>query len=124
MSDVNPHEKWRRRGREHWRNGPPWAHNGPSWGQGEGWGGQPAARHGRFLFLRFVAIFGFIILLLVGFFATVGFLISQAWHFGGPPIARFVWLGGCGLIFALPLMAIFVSIRAFRRIPSPLGEVM
>jgi signal transduction histidine kinase len=39
-------------------------------------------------------------------------------------VAALVWVGGCGLALALPILAAFVATRAFRGIATPLADVM
>jgi two-component system OmpR family sensor kinase/two-component system sensor histidine kinase BaeS len=43
---------------------------------------------------------------------------------GSEETALLVWLAGCGLAFALPLLAGLVAIRSFRRFADPLAQVM
>ena len=57
-------------------------------------------------------------LLIVGGMAALAFLLTRL--FGGDgQTALLVWIGGCGLGLALPLLAVAVAIRAFRRIATP-----
>jgi two-component system OmpR family sensor kinase/two-component system sensor histidine kinase BaeS len=75
------------------------------------------------LFLRFVGVFGFILLLVLGGMAALAFLFSRL--FGGDgQTAVLVWAGGCGLSLALPLLAGLLARRAFRDIATPLADVM
>ncbi len=75
------------------------------------------------LFLRFAIVFGFIALLVLGGMAALAFLIVRP--FGGDRhTAVLVWLGGCGLALALPLLAAGLAARAFRGIATPLAGVM
>ncbi len=80
-------------------------------------------RHRGRLFLRFVATFGFIALLVLGGMGALAFLLTRLAG-GGDQIAGLVWVGGCGLSLALPILALGLSVRAFRRIATPLAEVM
>ncbi len=110
----------RPRGRRH----PPWA----VWGHDHEFPRWPRVRHRRrrierFLFLRFAAIFGFIALLVLGGMAALAFLLTRL--FGGDgQTAVLVWVGGCGLSLALPLLAVGLATRAFRGIATPLADVM
>jgi two-component system OmpR family sensor kinase/two-component system sensor histidine kinase BaeS len=62
-------------------------------------------------------------LLIAGGMAALAFLLTR--FFGGDgQTAILVWIGGCGLSLALPLLALGVAIRAFRGIASPLANVM
>lgn len=96
--------------------GPHWMRDHPEW-RGA-WGGR-----GRFLFFRFVLIFGVIALLVLGGMAAFAFLLSHVFG-GGGRVAGAVWLSGCGLALALPMLAGALARRAFRGITIPLAEVM
>jgi len=75
------------------------------------------------LFLRFAGVFGFMLVLVLGGMAALAFLLNQL--FGGDgQAAVLVWLGGCGLALALPLLAAGLAVRAFRGIATPLADVM
>ncbi|UCG26124.1 MAG: HAMP domain-containing histidine kinase [Chloroflexota bacterium] len=75
------------------------------------------------LFARFVFFVGFIILLFLGGLAAAAFLLTRL--FGGDgQMAVLVWIVGCGLALALPLTALALSVRAFRRYATPLAGVM
>jgi signal transduction histidine kinase len=55
--------------------------------------------------------------------AALAFLLTRV--FGGDgQTALMVWIGGCGLALMLPLLAGAVGRHAFRRIASPLADVM
>ena len=43
---------------------------------------------------------------------------------GRDEIALMVWIGGCGLALALPILALTLASRAYRGIATPLAEVM
>ena len=75
------------------------------------------------LFLRFSGIFGVIVLLFLGGMAALAISLTRL--FGGDgQVAVLVWLGGCGLSIALPLLAAVLAVRAFRDIATPLADVM
>jgi two-component system sensor histidine kinase BaeS len=77
----------------------------------------------RRLVWRLLTLFGFTALLVLGGMAALAFLLARL--FGGDgQSALLVWLAGCGLSLALPLLAGAVATRAFRRIANPLAEVM
>jgi two-component system OmpR family sensor kinase/two-component system sensor histidine kinase BaeS len=77
----------------------------------------------RALFLRFVAVFGFLLLLALGSLAALAFLFSRL--FGGDgQTTILVWLGGVGLMLAFPLLAAAVALLAFRRFAVPLADLM
>ena len=71
----------------------------------------------------FAATFGFITLLVLGSMAALAFLLTRLAG-GDGHIAGLVWVGGCGLSLALPILALGLAVRAFRRIATPLAEVM
>jgi signal transduction histidine kinase len=73
--------------------------------------------------LRFAAVFGFMVLLFFGGLAAAAFLLTRLFG-GGGPVALLVWILGCGLALALPLLAIALATRAFRGIATPLAGVM
>ncbi len=103
------------------RSHPPWA----SWPHDRKFPQWPRARHRvrRFLFLRFAGVFGFMALLVLGGMAALAFLLTRP--FGGDgQTAVLVWVGGCGLSLALPLLAAVLAMRAFRDIATPLADVM
>ncbi len=109
--------------REPWGRGQGWSRGGPPWREGEAWPGRPWRRHGRGLFLRFVGVFGLLALLVLGWMALLAFLLTR-WAGGAGSTAVLVWLGGCGLALALPLLAASVAARAFRTIALPLSDLM
>jgi two-component system OmpR family sensor kinase/two-component system sensor histidine kinase BaeS len=62
-------------------------------------------------------------LLVLGGMAALAFLFTRL--FGGDgQAAVLVWIGGCGLALALPLLAAGLGVRAFRDIATPLADVM
>jgi two-component system OmpR family sensor kinase/two-component system sensor histidine kinase BaeS len=62
-------------------------------------------------------------LLVVGGMAALAFLLTQV--FGGSRhTAILVWIGGCGLSLALPLLGVTLALRAFWGIATPLADVM
>ncbi|MCI0393670.1 MAG: ATP-binding protein, partial [Chloroflexi bacterium] len=80
-------------------------------------------RRRGFLFVRFAGLFGVMALLVAGGMAVLALLLTRL--FGGDgPTAVLVWLGGCSLALALPLLAVGLAVRAFRGIAVPLADVM
>jgi len=69
------------------------------------------------------AIFGLMALLVVGGMAALAFLLTQ-WVGGDGQIALLVWIGGCGLTLALPLLALALARWAFHQITTPLAHIM
>jgi signal transduction histidine kinase len=120
---------WKHRDHGPRRKRPPWAHDHhPPWGPWDHdhefpkW--PPAWRRKRgLLFFRFVGVFGFMVLLVLGGMAALAFLFTRL--FGGDgQTALLVWIGGCGLSLALPLLAAALAVGAFRGIAAPLADVM
>ena len=109
--------KWRR-GHERGGWGPPWAHGHDAKGGPQEW-----RSGGRKLFLRFTLMFGLMVLLVVGGMGALAFLITKLFG-GGAQTAVLVWVGGLSLAFVLPVIAVGVAMRAFRRIAVPLADVM
>jgi two-component system sensor histidine kinase BaeS len=107
-----------RRQHGHWRPGEEWPYrHGPSDWSGD-W-----RRKRQGMFFRFAGAFGFIILLILGGMAALAFLLTRL--FGGDgQTALFVWITGCGLALALPLLAIALGTRMFRRYATPVAGVM
>jgi len=63
------------------------------------------------------------VLLVLGGMAALAFLLTRL--FGGDvQAAVLVWIGGCGLSLALPLLAVGLAVQAFRGIARPLADVM
>ncbi len=100
---------WKKRG---W--GPPgnWHGDGPSW-----------HRARRFLLIRFLGFMGIILLLVLGGMGGLAFVLSQFFG-GGREITMLVWLGGCGLALALPMIAVVIAARTFQRVATPIANVM
>jgi signal transduction histidine kinase len=126
-----PDKDWRSQKKQwkRWRGQGSWGEEWPKeWGDHKGWDhrgwrDRPSNRKGGALFLRFVAIFGFIVLLFLGGLALAAYLLNR--FFGGDgQMAVLVWILGCGLAVALPILAIALAARAFRGIATPLAGVM
>jgi two-component system sensor histidine kinase BaeS len=120
---------WKHRDHGPRRKRPPWAHDHhPPWGPWDHDHGfhkwPPAWRRKRgLLFFRFAGVFGFMVLLVLGGMAALAFLFTRL--FGGDgQTALLVWIGGCGLSLALPLLAAALAVGAFRGIAAPLADVM
>ena len=77
----------------------------------------------RLLFIRMASVFGLMALLVVGGMLALAFVITRLFE-GDGRTAVLVWMGGCGLAFALPLLAISLAMRAWKGIAAPLSEVM
>jgi two-component system sensor histidine kinase BaeS len=112
---LKPQHEWKHR---HWAPGEEWTfrHGHSDW-SGD-W-----RRKRRGLFFRFVGAFGFLILLILGGMAALAFLLARL--FGGDgQTALFVWITGCGLALALPLLAVVLAARMFRSYATPVAGVM
>jgi signal transduction histidine kinase len=108
------------------KKGPPWQKHDPQ--QYEKWmrHGPPQWKgkgRGGCLFFRFLFIFGLVVLLLLGGMAILALLFTRA-SGGSDQVALIVWVSGCGMALALPILAIAIAGGAFRRITAPLAEVM
>ena len=60
---------------------------------------------------------------MLGGMAALAFLFTRLFG-GGKQTAVLVWVGGCSLSLALPLLAGLLARRAFRDIATPLADVM
>ena len=67
--------------------------------------------------------FQLIALLVLGGMAALAYLLTRLMG-GDGHIVALVWVGGCGLAVALPLLAVALAVAAFRGIATPLAEVM
>ena len=123
---------------QHWGGQPPWAKQWGSqqWGSqhrgSQHWGHRPWRpghwnpewhTNRRLLFLRFLSVFGLIFLFTVGGMALLAYLLTR-WFGGDGHTAIVVWLSGCGLAFGLPMVGVALAIRTFRRVTTPLANVM
>jgi len=80
-------------------------------------------RRGGCLFARFLFVFGLMVLLVLAGMGILALLFTRVAG-GSKEIVPFVWIAGCGLALALPILAITIGGRAFRSIATPLAEVM
>lgn len=108
---------WRNRGqglrRWHGRNGP-----SEHWRHSEAW-----RKKRRYIFRRAVRFFALAGILILGGMAVASFLITRYFD-GDTHTAALVWMTGCTLSLALPLMAIAVAMRGYRGFATPLANVM
>lgn len=121
-AEEQTHSSWH--GHEpHGGGQPPWARH---WGHRQWrpgrWGHEWHASR-RLLFLRFLTVFGLIFLFTVGGMALLAYLLTR-WFGGDGHTAIIVWLSGCGLAFGLPMVGIALAVRTFRRVTTPLANVM
>jgi signal transduction histidine kinase len=90
------------------------------------WEGRHSARWRRkrgVIFVRFMAVFGLVVLLVLGGMAALAFFFTGLAG-GNRGTAVLVLLSSCGLAIALPLLAASLAARAFRGIAVPLADVM
>ena len=112
-------KKHQRRAPKHWTHGSPWSHfdhQPPKWPRA-------ARRHRGKFFLRFMGMFGLMVLLVLGGMAAFAYFLSQVFD-GGGRMAALVWFTGCGLSLALPLLAAVLAFRVFRGVATPIADVM
>ena len=75
------------------------------------------------MFFGFIAFFGLIVLLVAGGMTIFALLLTRRMG-GTPDTAVLVWISGCGLALALPLLAVVLAVRTFRRVANPLAAIM
>jgi two-component system sensor histidine kinase BaeS len=75
------------------------------------------------LFFRFAGVFGLVALLIVGGVAALAFVFTRLFA-GDMQTALMVWISGCSLSVALPLLAVGVAVWAFSGIARPLADVV
>lgn len=68
-------------------------------------------------------MFGLIAMLVLGGMAAFAFILSQLFE-GGGRLAALVWVVGCSLSLALPLLAGAVALSVFRGVATPIADVM
>jgi signal transduction histidine kinase len=104
-------------------------HGRGQWQPGDG--PPPWVRHDwtpkrRIFFARFLAFLFVIVVLIVGGMAVLASLVTD-FHGSGQPfhaIRVLVWISGCGLALALPILAITLGARVFRSYAIPLADIM
>jgi two-component system OmpR family sensor kinase/two-component system sensor histidine kinase BaeS len=77
----------------------------------------------RRFFLRFAGFLVVLMLLVAGGMAVLAFHLSHAFG-GNGQVARIVWISGCGLALAFPLVALALAARVFRSFAIPLADIM
>ena len=92
-----------------------------SWEWREGM--NPDWRKRRFLFLRFARVMGTAFLLFLIGMAGLAYLFTRLMN-GGGQVTLVVWLAGCGLAVAFPLLAVVIGIRSFASFANPLARLM
>ena len=90
---------------------------------GKDWHARRWHKRRRWFFGRAFGFIGFLALLIGGGMAILAMLLTRI--FGGDgQIAWMVWLGGCGLSLALPLLALTFGLRSLRRIALPFTDII
>ena len=125
MRSWKEHVRSRHKKEHHWdEHEPPFAHWSRHWEDHDlpfaEWPEELRRKRAPF-FLRFVSIFGLVASLMLAGLGTLAFLVSRLLG-GGWQAAGLVWLGGVAL--GLPIFAIMAAYWAFRRIATPLSDVM
>jgi two-component system sensor histidine kinase BaeS len=75
------------------------------------------------LFFRFAGVFGLVALLAIGGMAALAFVFTRLFA-GDMQTAVMVWISGCSLSVALPVLAIALAVWAFSGIARPLADVV
>jgi len=88
----------------------------------EDWGRLSRRKRGC-LFLRFSGVFGLVALFVVGGIAALAFVSTRLFA-GDMQTAVLVWVTGCSLSVALPLLAVGLAVWAFSGIARPLADVV
>jgi two-component system sensor histidine kinase BaeS len=88
----------------------------------ENWGRLSHRKRGC-LFFRFAGVFGLVGLLVVGGMAALAFVFTRLFT-GDTQSALMVWISGCSLSVALPLLAFGLAVWAFSGIARPLADVV
>ncbi len=97
---------------------------GNGWHQWRRYGSRhPEWRKQRFLFMRFARVIAGVFLLFLLGLAGLAYLFTRLMN-GGGQAALAVWLAGCGLGIAFPLLALVIGVRSFVSFFNPLTQVM
>jgi len=102
---------------------PPWLDWDQDEHRGAGHWGRPSHRKRGCLFFRFAGVFGLVGLLVAGGMAALAFVFTRAFA-GDAQTAVMVWVSGCSLSVALPLLAFGLAVWAFSGIARPLADVV
>lgn len=117
MSDPNRSE----RPRDRWRSRMGDPQKDTDWGKE--WHARRWHKRRRWFFGRALFFVGFLALLVSGGMAILAMLLTRV--FGGDEqIVWMVWLGGCGLSLALPLLALTFGLRSLRRFALPFTDII
>ena len=90
----------------------PWREHGPEWRRKRG-----------FVLRRFLGVLAVFTLLVLGGMALFAYLITTLFDGTGHDVLL-VWIGGCGLLIAIPLVMLALGVRTYRRYAAPLVDVM
>jgi two-component system sensor histidine kinase BaeS len=102
---------------------PPWLDWDHDHQGGFGHWGRPAAGKRGCLFFRFAIVFGLVGVLVAGGMAALAFVFTRLFA-GDTQTAVMVWISGCSLSVALPLLAVGLAVWAFSGIARPLADVV
>ncbi len=102
---------------------------GPPWWTRRAWRRPPAGfqppwqTKRRFLFWRFARFFFAALLLFVLGMGVLAFLLSRLFG-GGQQSTILLWVLGCGLALAFPLLGVFIVTRSVHGLVNPLARIM
>jgi signal transduction histidine kinase len=113
---MNKHKQWPKW--QEWQKG-----DYQDWSQWKQHGPPDWEKPGCWLFLRFLFVFGLVVILVLGGMGVLALLFTRTAG-GADSVAPFVWLASCGLALALPVLAVTIAGRAYRSIATPLADVM
>ncbi|MBN2503006.1 MAG: hypothetical protein JXB38_19660, partial [Anaerolineales bacterium] len=102
---MKPERHWQPRDHHRHFRSPPWRRG--------------KVRHPRFLFVRFIFVFGVMAVLFLATLTGIGFIISRVFDGNARPVLIIAAL----LVFVLPMTIAWIGRRAFRGIATPLAEV-
>ncbi len=77
----------------------------------------------RLFFVRFLFFVIILVGLIVGGMAVLASLFTRSYG-GNQSIVLLVWISGCGLALALPILAFAMAARVFRSYAIPLADIM
>ena len=89
-----------------------WHEHGPEWRRKRG-----------FVLRRFLGVLAVFTLFVLGGMALFAYLITTLFDGSGHDVLL-VWIGGCGLLIAIPLVMLALGVRTYRRYAAPLVDVM
>ncbi|MCJ7700533.1 MAG: ATP-binding protein [Anaerolineales bacterium] len=119
QEDRSKQPRWRHWDRSQWHHQGPWR----NWDHKAGGRFRATNKQRGKFFLRFFGLFGLMAVLILGGMGAFAFFLSHLFG-GGGRMAALVWLGGCGLSLALPLLAGWLAFGVFRGVATPIADVV